>query len=162
MGGWGWSDVEMCWFCFLLKWHLVFPFSYHSKLKVFHLLDLNWKRSIKRYAIYYQLGLIHLKVTFCQWLHLSAKTKYPLVLCFDCYRHFLIMEGNLSLIFINLNNFIPIHPLILILIENVFSLNTVQSSYPNAWKLIKNKVPYLAYLRRCIENSMENMHVYRC
>ena len=74
LGGWGWSDVEMCWFCFLLKWHLVFPFSYHSKFKVFHLLDLNWKRSIKRYVIYYQLGLIHLKVTFCQWLHLSAKT----------------------------------------------------------------------------------------
>ena len=75
LGGWGWSDVEMCWFCFLLKWHLVFPFSYHSKFKVFHLLDLNWKRSIKRYVIYYQLGLIHLKVTFCQWLHLSAKTR---------------------------------------------------------------------------------------
>ena len=83
-------------------------------------------------------------------------------ICKDCYGHFLIMEGNLSLIFINLNNFIPIHPLILILTENVFSLNTVQSSYPNALKLIKNKVPYLVYLRRCIENSMENMHVYRC
>ena len=72
------------------------------------------------------------------------------------------MEGNLSLIFMNLNNCIPIHPLILILIENVFSLNTVQSSNPDALKLIKNKVPYLAYLRRFIENSMENMHVYRC
>lgn len=86
-----------------------------------------------------------------------CKDKYPLVLCLDCYGHFLIMEGNLSLIFINLNNFIPIHPLILILIENVFSLNTVQSSNPDALKLIRNKVLYLAYLRRCIENSMENM-----
>ena len=161
----------MCWFCFLLKWHLVFPFSYHSKFKVFHLLDLNWKRSIKRYAIYYQLGLIcdlwrsDFVISESYLLPVITpicKDKYPLVLCLDCYGHFLIMEGNLSLIFINLNNFIPIHPLILILIENVFSLNTVQSSYPNAWKLIKNKVPYLAYLRRCIENSMENMHVYRC